>query len=69
MSATKTSFTPKDVMTLREKTDMPMMECKAALIEADGDMAKARKSCEPRPRERWMRAASAPLAKAASASP
>jgi elongation factor Ts len=41
MSATKASFTPKDVMTLREKTDMPMMECKAALIEADGDMAKA----------------------------
>lgn len=41
MTTTKISFTPKDVMTLREKTGMPMMECKAALTEAEGDMAKA----------------------------
>lgn len=29
------------VKTLREKTDAPMMECKKALTEADGDMDKA----------------------------
>lgn len=29
------------VKTLREKTDAPMMECKKALTEADGDMARA----------------------------
>ena len=29
------------VRELREKTDAPMMECKKALTEADGDMAKA----------------------------
>ena len=29
------------VKALREKTDAPMMECKKALAEADGDMAKA----------------------------
>ncbi|MFN7086171.1 MAG: translation elongation factor Ts [Burkholderiales bacterium] len=29
------------VRDLREKTDAPMMECKKALIEANGDMAKA----------------------------
>ena len=29
------------VKELREKTDAPMMECKKALAEADGDMAKA----------------------------
>ncbi len=29
------------VKELREKTDAPMMECKKALSEADGDMAKA----------------------------
>ena len=29
------------VKELREKTDAPMMECKKALTEADGDMAKA----------------------------
>jgi elongation factor Ts len=30
-----------DVKTLRERTNMPMMECKAALTEANGDMEKA----------------------------
>ena len=35
------SFTAKDVMALRQKTDMPMMECKKALTEAGGDMEKA----------------------------
>ncbi|MEQ4617428.1 MAG: translation elongation factor Ts [Corticimicrobacter sp.] len=29
------------VKTLREKTDAPMMECKKALTEAEGDMARA----------------------------
>jgi len=29
------------VKELREKTDAPMMECKKALTEADGDLAKA----------------------------
>ena len=29
------------VKELREKTDAPMMECKKALSEAGGDMAKA----------------------------
>ena len=41
MGATTVSFTPKDVMALREKTGLGMMECKAALTEANGDMAKA----------------------------
>lgn len=31
----------KDVMSLRNKTGLPMMDCKAALIEAKGDAAKA----------------------------
>jgi elongation factor Ts len=29
------------VKTLREKTDAPMMECKKALTEADGDLDRA----------------------------
>ncbi|MBI2316543.1 MAG: elongation factor Ts, partial [Betaproteobacteria bacterium] len=29
------------VRALRDKTDAPMMECKKALAEADGDLAKA----------------------------
>lgn len=32
---------PKDVMALRAKTGLGMMDCKAALIETGGDMAKA----------------------------
>lgn len=36
-------FTAKDVMKLREETDAPMMECKAALAEANGDFEKAKK--------------------------
>jgi elongation factor Ts len=32
---------PKDVMALRAKTGLGMMDCKAALIECNGDMAKA----------------------------
>lgn len=31
-----------DVKRLREETDAPMMECKAALVEADGDFEKAK---------------------------
>ena len=34
-------ITASMVKELREKTDAPMMECKKALSEADGDMAKA----------------------------
>lgn len=35
------AITAAMVKELREKTDAPMMECKKALSEADGDMAKA----------------------------
>ena len=35
------AITAKMVGELRAKTDAPMMECKKALTEADGDMAKA----------------------------
>ena len=34
-------ITASMVKELREKTDAPMMECKKALVEADGDMARA----------------------------
>ncbi len=36
-----TAITASMVKDLRVKTDAPMMECKKALAEADGDMAKA----------------------------
>ncbi|MGL4667192.1 MAG: translation elongation factor Ts [Saezia sp.] len=36
-----TTITAAMVKELREKTDAPMMECKKALVEADGDMVKA----------------------------
>ena len=35
------AFTAKDVQTLREKTGVGMMDCKKALVEADGEMDKA----------------------------
>ena len=35
------AFTSKDVMSLREKTGVGMMDCKKALQESDGDMDKA----------------------------
>ncbi len=35
------AFTNKDVMELREKTGVGMMDCKKALQESDGDMEKA----------------------------
>lgn len=35
------NFTAQDVKTLREKTGCGMMDCKKALVEADGDMDKA----------------------------
>ena len=35
------SFTAQDVKTLRERTGAGMMECKAALVEANGDQEKA----------------------------
>ena len=37
------NITPQDVKTLREKTGAAMMECKNALVETDGDFAKAEK--------------------------
>lgn len=35
------SFTAKDVMALRERTGVGMMDCKKALTETEGDMEKA----------------------------
>jgi len=35
------TISAKDVMSLRNKTSLAMMECKKALIEADGDIEKA----------------------------
>ncbi len=35
------AFTAKDVQALRDKTGVGMMDCKKALVEADGDMDKA----------------------------
>ena len=35
------NFTAKDVQALREKTGVGMMDCKKALVEADGDVEKA----------------------------
>ena len=35
------NFTAKDVATLRERTGAGMMDCKKALVAADGDMEKA----------------------------
>ena len=32
----------KDVMKLRAETDAPVMECRAALVEAGGDFEKAK---------------------------
>ena len=34
-------ITAAAVKALRERTDLPMMECKKALVEADGDSEKA----------------------------
>jgi elongation factor Ts len=39
--STKTAIDPKIVKQLREKTNAGMMDCKRALEEAEGDMAKA----------------------------
>jgi len=35
------SFTAQDVAKLREQSGAGMMECKKALVECGGDMAKA----------------------------
>lgn len=45
--STEVSFTAKDVMALRQKTDLGMMDCKKALAENNGDLAAA---------EEWLRA-------------
>ncbi len=47
MEASTMSFTPKDVMKLREKTGLGMMDCKEALTVNNGDMKAA---------EEWLRA-------------
>ena len=39
------------VKELRLKTDAPMMECKKALTEADGDMANCLLYTSPSPRD------------------
>src|SRR5881394_2717309 len=39
--STKTAIDPKTVKQLREKTNAGMMDCKRALEEAGGDLAKA----------------------------
>src|SRR5690554_3458284 len=41
LEKTVAQITATMVKELREKTDAPMMECKKALTEADGDMARA----------------------------
>ncbi len=41
METTEASFTAKDVMALRAKTGLGMMDCKKALAESNGDMAAA----------------------------
>ncbi|MHC5004481.1 MAG: translation elongation factor Ts, partial [Planctomycetota bacterium] len=46
METKQVSFTPKDVMTLRQKTGLGMMDCKKALTETGGDMNAA---------EEWLR--------------
>jgi len=46
METTEASFTAKDVMALRAKTGLGMMDCKKALTEKNGDMATA---------ETWLR--------------
>lgn len=35
------AISPADVKSLRERTNLPMMECKAALVETNGDIEKA----------------------------
>lgn len=47
MEASTVSFTPKDVMKLRERTGLGMMDCKEALTVNNGDMKAA---------EEWLRA-------------
>ncbi len=46
METTEASFTAKDVMALRRKTGLGMMDCKKALAANNGDMAAA---------EQWLR--------------
>ncbi len=46
METTPVSFTAKDVMTLRQKTGLGMMDCKKALIENNGSLEAA---------EEWLR--------------
>ena len=47
MAAVEANFSAKDVMALRQKTGLGMMDCKKSLAACDGDMAAA---------EEWLRA-------------
>ncbi len=47
MDTVQANFSAKDVMTLRQKTGLGMMDCKKALGACDGDMDAA---------EEWLRA-------------
>src|SRR5258706_2612647 len=51
-------ITASMVRDLREKTDAPMMECKKALVEAQGDQAKAEELLRVRLGNKATRAAS-----------
>ena len=56
------------VKELRLKTDAPMMECKKALTEADGDMAKAEEILRVKLGNKATKAASRITAEASSPS-
>ncbi len=47
METVEANFSAKDVMALRQKTGLGMMDCKKALVACDGDMTAA---------EEWLRA-------------
>ena len=47
MATVEANFSAKDVMALRQKTGLGMMDCKKALVARDGDMTAA---------EEWLRA-------------
>ena len=60
------AITASMVAELRAKTDAPMMECKKALTEADGDMVKAEELLRVKLGTKAGKAASALLPKASS---
>ena len=62
-----TTITASMVAELRGKTDAPMMECKKALTEAEGDMVRAEEILRvklgrsKRPMARWISSTPVPL--------